>query len=157
MVLEEKQFNYRIINHLSNVACLSNYGQSIDIGGLVGLVSIAGTVGDLWCVKDGNYQVPKKLLEKSEATVLNNTTIKSIRRSHESSSTKNVITYETEDKKQVTDENFDYVLIGFPIYNGIIGDNFELEFDNSKEFGKYEMQRTNTYFIKGLFLNPINF
>lgn len=147
--MEEKEFNYRIVNHLSNIACLSNYGQSVDIGGLVGLVSIAGTVGDLWCVKDGNYQVPKKLLAKSEANVLKNTKIKSISKSNDNPNSKNVIVYETEDKQTVTDDNFDYVIVGFPMYDGIIGDNFELNFDNSKEFEQYSMQRTNTYFIKG--------
>ncbi len=36
----------------------------------MGVISLAGTVGELWSVKGGNKSVPIKLLEKSEAIVL---------------------------------------------------------------------------------------
>ena len=36
-LLQRENFNERI-NELANVACLANYGQSIDIDGFVGLV-----------------------------------------------------------------------------------------------------------------------
>ena len=60
-ILESNGFNKRVVDELTNVACLANYGQSNHIDGFVGLVSICGTVGDLWCVKGGNKQVPEGL------------------------------------------------------------------------------------------------
>ena len=148
--LKDQGFNKRIINHLTNVACLSNYGQSNKIDGFVGLVSICGTVGDLWSVKSGNKKIPEKLLEKSGAKVLKNTCIKSISKSTDNPESKNTIVYQTSDCKEIIDDSFDYVIVGFPIYNGVLGDDFKLDFDTHTDFDNYEMQRTNTYFINGI-------
>ncbi len=147
--LEAEGFNDRLVNQLSNVACLSNYGQSNEVDGFVGNVSICGTVGDLWSVKNGNKMIPIKLAEKSEALVKFNTRIKSIGKSLDNPDAKNTIVYQDEDDKEITDNTFDYVLIAFPIYDGIIGDDFNLDFEPKTEFTGYQMQRTNTYFING--------
>lgn len=149
-VLEADGFNTRIVNHLSNAACLSNYGQSNEIDGFVGLVSIAGTVGSLWSVNDGNKLIPIKLLEASNAKLMLNTRIKSISKSQDSPDLTNTIFYQTENDGMEMSDHFDYVVVGFPIYEGVLGKDFELNFESSKtEFTDLEMQRTNTYFING--------
>ena len=66
-VLEVKGFNKRIVDELTNIACLDNYGQSNHVDGFVGLVSICGIIGDLWRVKGGSKRVPESLLTKSGA------------------------------------------------------------------------------------------
>jgi hypothetical protein len=47
-ILIDRNFNNNIINNLANIACLTTYGQSNDIDGFAGLVSLAGTVGDVF-------------------------------------------------------------------------------------------------------------
>ena len=147
--LIKQNFNERIINHLSNVACLSNYGQDVNIDGFVGLVSIAGTVGDLWSVKYGNKSVPCKLLEQSGAQLLISTHVKSIGKSASQPSTKNLIVYQTHEGQEISDDTFDYVIIALPIYNQVIGDQFAIDFDLRNDFNELKMQQTNTYFISG--------
>lgn len=147
-VLESKGFNKRIVDELTNIACLANYGQSNLIDGFVGLVSICGTVGDLWCVKGGNKQVPESILLKSGATLLKDTRVKSISKNMDNPE-KNVIVYETSENQEVIVDNFDYVLVGLPIYNGVLGADFSLDFETNTEFDAFKMQRTNTYFISG--------
>ena len=60
-VMQEKGFNARIIDHLASIACLCNYGQSVDVDGFVGIISLAGLIGDLYSIKGGNFQVPTKV------------------------------------------------------------------------------------------------
>jgi len=147
-VLEAKGFNKRIVDELTNIACLDNYGQSNHVDGFVGLVSICGIIGDLWRVKGGSKRVPESLLTKSGANVMKNTHVKSISKSDDNPD-KNVIVYETSDKRKVVVDDFDYVLIAMPIYNGLLGASFNLDFDRTTELDTYKMQRTNTYIING--------
>lgn len=147
-ILESKGFNERIVDELTNIACLANYGQSNLIDGFVGLVSICGTVGDLWCVKGGNKQVPEGLLQKSGAIVMKETRVKSISKNLDNPE-KNMVVYETVDNQEVVADNFDYVLVGLPVYNGVLGADFNLDFESNTEFDAFKMQRTNTYFISG--------
>ena len=157
LVLKEEKFSDKIINEMASIACLANYGQTVDTDGFVGLVSLAGVTGDLWAIKDGNYLVPQELLKRSGATLMLNTNIKLVCKD-KTNEDKNMIVYENEVGNQMTDV-FDYVIIGFPIYSGIVGENFQLDFDTS-QFDALKMQLTNTYFIYGtvkLFDNlPLN-
>lgn len=157
--LESKEFNDRIINEISSLASLSNYGQSVDINGFVGIISLAGTVGDLWSVKNGNKLVPIKLLEKSQAQILKNTTVKLITKDEMNPNTKNMIVYQTENKEEITDNSFDYVIVSFPIHDKI-DKSFYMDFNAFDEMKKLKMQLTNTYIISGkvkLFPNlPVN-
>jgi prenylcysteine oxidase / farnesylcysteine lyase len=146
-VLEEEKFSSKIINEMASIACLANYGQTINVDGFVGLVSLAGVSGDLWAIKNGNYLVPQELLKKSGATIIFNANIKLICKDKTNES-KNMIVYENEEGNQIMDNTFDYVLIGFPIYSGILGENFQLDFDTA-QFDQLKMQLTNTYFIYG--------
>lgn len=148
-VLESQKFGDRIINQLASIACLSNYGQTVDIDGLVGLVSLAGTADKLWSIKGGNKQVPIKLLEISGANVMLNTRVKLIAKDFSQPETKNLITYQNQMGEEILDNSFDYVLISFPIYKNVIGENFQLKFDNLYDFSGLEMQLTNTYVVYG--------
>lgn len=142
-------FSRNIIDHLANIACLANYCQSNEIDGFVGLVSLAGTDGDLWAVKNGNYQVPKGLLEKSGAKVLWNTRVKSVSQTS-TDSAKNVIVYEDgQTGNEVTDDTFDYVLVGFPVFDQVPTDTFNLEFKSAQELRDRQMKQVNTYIIEG--------
>lgn len=146
-VLENKSFNKSIVNEIASVACLSNYGQSVEINGFVGVISLAGTVGELWAIKGGNKQVPLKLLEKSGATLVNNTLVKYVGKDKENPDFKNVIIYQ-KGEEDIYDNSFDYVIISFPIHNKI--ENFNLDFDSyHKLVDDYQMQLTNTYVLNG--------
>jgi prenylcysteine oxidase/farnesylcysteine lyase len=147
-LLQSEKFSERLINEMASIACLANYGQTVDIDGFVGLVSLAGVTGDLWAVKSGNCEVARELLKRSQAKIMLNTTIKLICKDKDNEESKNLITYDIGDNTEASD-SFDYVIIAFPIYNNIIGNNFQLDFENSHQFDKLNMQLTNTYFIYG--------
>ncbi|RNA08442.1 prenylcysteine oxidase-like [Brachionus plicatilis] len=145
--LREQKFNDRIINQLASIACLTNYGQSIEIDGFVGSVSLAGLVDDLWAVKTGNRSVAKKLIEKSSVELKLNTQVKGIYQDP-SESDKNLIVFETEDKNEIRDNSFDYVIIAFPLYKDVFQNHFKIEFE-IEDLKNLEMQITNTYIIFG--------
>lgn len=149
-LLVNEQFNSNIIDEITNIACLTNYGQSNAINSFCGLISLAGGFsGKLWSIKEANKSVPIKLLEKSGALIKLNTKVRRISPDTNQPNTKNTLTYETNDDGLVT-ESFDYVLIAFPIYNDVLtSDNFTLDFDSASQFKALEMQQTNTYFVYG--------
>jgi len=60
------------------------------------------------------------LLAKAEATVLIGTRVKSISKNIYCPD-KNVVVYETSDNQEVAVDNFDYVLVGLPLYEGVLG------------------------------------
>ena len=72
-ILKKEKFNDVIINQLGGIATLVNYNQDAHINGFVGSISLAGAYGSLWNVKNGNKQIPAKLLELSGAKVKLNT------------------------------------------------------------------------------------
>jgi prenylcysteine oxidase/farnesylcysteine lyase len=160
-LLKSENFNDRIINELASIATLANYGQTVDINGFVGLVSLAGCTADLFSVKNGNKQVPIELLKLSGAKLMLNTAVRSITKDPNEPNTKNLVTYKSVDSDELVEEIFDYVIICFPLYKNVINEHyFKLDFDSSSQFDNLEMQLTNTYFIYGkvkLFNNlPIN-
>lgn len=144
--LREQNFNDRIINELASIACLTNYGQSIEIDGFVGSVSLAGLIDDLWSVKTGNKSVVEKLIEKSGVDLRLNTNVKEICQDS-SEPQKNLVVYETKDQKECR-ELFDYVIIAFPLYKDVFDNHFKIEFD-VEQLKNLEMQITNTYIIYG--------
>jgi prenylcysteine oxidase / farnesylcysteine lyase len=147
--MEKEKFNNRIINQLASIATLANYGQSVDINGFVGLVSLAGSTGDLWSIKEGNKAVPIKLIEKSGAIIKFNTKVKLVKKDSEQPDSKNLVVYETDNQAEICDNSFDYVIVSFPIYDLVNKNDFYLDFDSYNELIKYKMQLTNTYIIHG--------
>lgn len=135
------------------MSVLTTYGQSLDVDGFAGLCCQAGVGDHLWSIKGGNKLVPLKLLEKSGAKVMLNTEIKSISKSSENPDSKNVIVYQNENGEKISDDSYDYVIIGMPLYHDTISkEEFNLNFETKKEFEDLEMQLTISYFIYG---NPI--
>lgn len=59
-----------IIDELVAAATRVNYGQSTNIHALVGMVSVAGTVGDLTCVASGNRQLAERAFQASAADLV---------------------------------------------------------------------------------------
>ena len=100
-------------------------------------------------VKNGVKQVPAGLVEKSQARLLLSARVKSISKSPTEPDSKNQIVYQIAEGEEVTDSLFDYVLIAFPIYKGIIGPDFQLEFAKPGQFEDKEMKQTNMYMING--------
>ncbi len=144
-LMQQANFNSRIIDELASIATLANYGQTVDIDGFVGLVSLAGCTAELFAIKNGNKQVPVKLLELSNAKLMLNTSVKSVTKDPNQPESKNLVVYERDDQVEVQ-EVFDYVIVCFPVYKNV---NFTLGFDTSAQFDSLEMQLTNTYFIFG--------
>lgn len=145
--LREQKFNDRIINELASIACLTNYGQSIEIDGFVGSVSLAGLIDELWSVKSGNRSVVEKLIENSEVQLNLKTRVKGIYKDPLDQE-KNLIIFENEDSTEITDNSFDYVIVAFPLYKDVLDDQFKIEFE-IENLRALEMQITNTYIIFG--------
>ncbi|XP_075498417.1 farnesylcysteine lyase-like isoform X1 [Primulina tabacum] len=67
-----------LIQELVTVITRINYGQSVNISGLAGAVSLAGSGGGLWSVKGGNWQMAAGLIDRSDVQLLLNEEIESI-------------------------------------------------------------------------------
>lgn len=150
--LNEQNFNIRLSNELSSVATLVNYNQSTKISGFVGLVSLAGTTGDLWSIKDGNRLVPERLIKQNESIVKLrlNTKVISISPNLDN---KNLIEYEY--KNEIYQKNYDYVIIAFPLTKQTIG-NLNINYPNVEDYSQYELQLTKTYMIEARRINLFN-
>ncbi|KAJ6908842.1 farnesylcysteine lyase-like [Populus alba x Populus x berolinensis] len=55
-----------LIKELVTVITRINYGQSVNISGLAGAVSLAGSGGGLWAVEGGNWQMAAGLINSSD-------------------------------------------------------------------------------------------
>ncbi|XP_073058029.1 farnesylcysteine lyase-like [Primulina eburnea] len=67
-----------LVQELVTVITRINYGQSANISGLAGAVSLAGSGGGLWSVKGGNWQMAAGLIDRSDVQLLLNEEIESI-------------------------------------------------------------------------------
>ncbi|XP_051126941.1 farnesylcysteine lyase isoform X3 [Andrographis paniculata] len=67
-----------LIEELVTVITRINYGQSMNISGLAGAVSMAGSGGDLWAVEGGNWQMAAGLINRSDVALHLNEEIESI-------------------------------------------------------------------------------
>ncbi len=147
-ILEEKGYNDRITN-LASVTTLTNYGQSLDLDGFAGLCCLAGIGDKLWSFKNGNQIVPKRLIEKSKPKVLVKTRVKKIGKCASCPKLKNTIVFENESGTEIVDSSFDYVIVAFPIYHDMIGEDFDFDFESRKHLEKHEMKTTITYLVNG--------
>lgn len=67
-----------LIEELATVITRINYGQSVNISGLAGAVSLAGSGGGLWAIEGGNWQMAAGLINRSDVALHINEEIKSI-------------------------------------------------------------------------------
>ncbi|KAI3451645.1 hypothetical protein Pfo_008310 [Paulownia fortunei] len=58
-----------LIQELVTVITRINYGQSVNISGLAGAVSLAGSGGGLWSVEGGNWQMAAGLINRSDVVL----------------------------------------------------------------------------------------
>lgn len=67
---QESGVSQRVIDELVMATIMVNYGQTTSVHKFVASVSIAGAMPGLWSVKGGNIQIPERLLEISNASVI---------------------------------------------------------------------------------------
>ncbi|XP_047315224.1 farnesylcysteine lyase [Impatiens glandulifera] len=72
-ILQEELINARLspalIDELVTVITKINYGQSVNISGLAGAVSLAGSGEGLWAIEGGNWQMAAGLIRSSDVTL----------------------------------------------------------------------------------------
>lgn len=118
-----------------------NYGQSIDISGLAGAVSLAGSGGGLWAVEGGNWQMAAGLINRSNVTLHLHEEIESISYLgdyYELNSTKgNSYTCEV-------------TAVSTPL------DELNLRFSPPISVPERKLQHTHATFVRGV-LNPVSY
>lgn len=73
--LRSQQFSELFIEELAQAITYVNYGQDLSIHALVGSVAMAGAGDELWGVRGGNRELPKSLVEASQAKLHLNTAV----------------------------------------------------------------------------------
>jgi len=79
-VMKENGMSDLLIDELATGITRCNYGQDTGVNAFTGYVSLAGSGGSLWSVKDGNYLVCDKLFKTSNINVLYNKKVKNVRK-----------------------------------------------------------------------------
>ncbi|XP_054718555.1 prenylcysteine oxidase 1-like [Uloborus diversus] len=67
--LQRKSYSQLFLDELVQSINMVNYGQTNNISGFAGFVSLAGADNNLWSVEGGNKRVPEGLLAKSKANI----------------------------------------------------------------------------------------
>ncbi|KAJ8769154.1 hypothetical protein K2173_000929 [Erythroxylum novogranatense] len=143
--LEEELFEVGLspllVKELVTVITRINYGQNVDINGLAGAVSLAGSGGGLWAVEGGNWRMAAGLINSSdvELHLLEEiTSISYLGKYYELSSTHGK-TYTCE-----------VSVIATPL------DEVNIQFAPRISIPKRNLQHTHATFVRGL-LNPVYF
>jgi prenylcysteine oxidase/farnesylcysteine lyase len=130
-----------IQTELANVACLSNYDQDSSINGFVGIISMANFMcTNFWSIKNGNKQIPNRLLKLSGANVFLNSKIKSLSAKNDD---KNLLVYEKNGAEH--EKIYDYIVVAFPL---TLNDEFVINFNFTDHF-EYQMKTTKVVFVRG--------
>ncbi|XP_052197131.1 farnesylcysteine lyase isoform X2 [Diospyros lotus] len=130
-----------LIQELVTVITRINYGQSVDISGLAGAVSLAGSGGGLWAIEGGNWQMASGLIKSSNVSLHLQEEIKSISylgNYYELNSTKG------------NSYNCEVTVVAAPL------DELNIHFMPAISIPKRKLQHTHTTFVRGL-LNPAYF
>jgi len=69
-LLLENGFSEPFVSELAQGIMRVNYGQTTEIGGFAGVVSLAGTGGSLWSVKGGNHTLAEAILHQSASRIV---------------------------------------------------------------------------------------
>lgn len=118
-----------------------NYGQNVSMSGLAGAVSLAGSGGDLWSVKGGNWQMAAGLINRSDVILHLHEEIESITflgESYELNSTK--------EKSYLCD----VTVVATPL------DELKIHFSPEISIPERKLQHTHATFVRGL-LNHVSF
>lgn len=69
-VLREAGVSQRFVEEIAMGAMRNNYGQTVDVHGFVGAVSLIGAEPGLWSVVNGNKEISEALLKESKASLI---------------------------------------------------------------------------------------
>lgn len=117
-----------------------NYGQSVNMSGLAGAVSLAGSGGGLWAVEGGNWQMAAGLINRSDVTLHLNEEIDSI------SYVGDVYELNTTEGKSYSCQ---VTVVATPL------DELNIDFDPEISIPPRKLQHTHATFVRGL-LNPVS-
>ncbi|KAL3844803.1 hypothetical protein ACJIZ3_002206 [Penstemon smallii] len=130
-----------LIQELSTVITRINYGQSVNISGLAGAVSLAGSGGGLWAVEGGNWQMAAGLINRSDVAL----------HLHEEIETVSYLgdVYELNSTKGKS-YNCQVTVVATPL------DEINIRFNPVFSIPQRKLQHTHATFVRGL-LNPAYF
>lgn len=118
-----------------------NYGQSKEISGMAGAVSLCGSGADFWAVEGGNWKMADGLIDHSNASLYLNESVSSITAVDDGY---NVGTASGAGKF------CDAVILATSL------DESQIEFSPPISIPKRQMQHTHTTFVRGI-INPVSF
>jgi prenylcysteine oxidase/farnesylcysteine lyase len=117
-----------------------NYGQSVNISGLAGAVSLAGSGGGLWAVEGGNWQMAAGLINSSDVELYLHEEIDSISYLGEY--------YELNSTKGNT-YSCEVAVVATPL------DESSIQFSPPVSVPMRQLQHTHATFVRGL-VNPVS-
>lgn len=146
--LMKEKISDKIQYELVTAALRSNYNQELKVNAFVGYVGLAGGMGGkLWKIDGGNYQLPRRVLETSKATVVKGQVNKVVR-----SGEQYTVTYtgtegaveEGAARESTVEEVFDSVVLATPLHDADI----EFDMDVTEHMSPY--QTTYATFVNGV-------
>lgn len=117
-----------------------NYGQSVNMSGLAGGVSLAGSGGGLWSVEGGNWQMAAGLINRSNVELNLNEEIESVSYLGD--------VYELNSTKG-NSYNCQVTVVATPL------DEVDILFNPTISIPPRKLQHTHATFVRGL-LNPVS-
>ncbi|XP_048728291.1 prenylcysteine oxidase 1-like [Ostrea edulis] len=141
-VMRTAGFGDAFIDEMVMGALRTNYGQSTEIPGFVGAVSLAGVQPGLWAVKGGNKQVPEKLVTEAKAQVIQGT-VMSVQLLQYQDKTYRVEYVDAEKKEQHRD--YDIVIIATPLHDEMSDIDFEDFPSPIENFPQHYHKLTSTF------------
>lgn len=117
-----------------------NYGQSVNMSGLAGAVSLAGSGGGLWSVEGGNWQMAAGLINRSDVALHLHEEIESISYLGD--------VYELNSTKGKS-YNCQVTVVATPL------DELNILFNPGISVPPRKLQHTHATFVRGL-LNPVS-
>jgi len=143
--LMKERISDKIQNELVTAALRSNYNQELKVNAFVGYVGLAGGMGGkLWKIDGGNYQLPRKVLESSKATVIKGQVNKVIRSGDQYTVTYTKAAEGAEEQEGSVEEVFDSVVLATPLHDA----NIEFDMDVTEHMSPY--QTTYATFVNGI-------
>ncbi|CAA2967407.1 farnesylcysteine lyase [Olea europaea subsp. europaea] len=130
-----------LIQELVTVITRINYGQSVNISGFAGAVSLAGSGGGLWSIEGGNWQMAAGLINRSDVLLHLHEEIESV------SYLGDVYVLNSTQGKSY---NCGVTVVATPL------DELNIDFNPRISIPPRKLQHTHATFVRGL-LNPAYF
>lgn len=128
-------------NEMVTASIHANYNQELDVHAFVGSVSLAGgMVGSLWKVKDGNFQLPEKVIQHNAVNLVKGSVTSILK-----SGARFSVSYSSSAgvEAAVETEEFDAVVLATPLHNA------DLILPSDVTVVPQEFQRTVATFVNG--------